>query len=166
MSTFLLIHLKPWAADGPRIAFFQRDLLMAYREIDSELADVLKYFYEHAVQWMLPVNIALSVFAKDSPYSFEAVKTSHYPDSVDAQKLLQGRKAGLRGSFASESRTAPCIICSEVPVAHWKSIKNNNRATERLIGKLKFVVRNTVLHSPSHPNITDMRIRAFLCNME
>ena len=124
--SFLLIHLKPSAAEDSRITIFQRDFLLAYREIDSELADaVLKYFYEYAVQWMSPVNVALSVFAEVSPYSIEAVKTSHYPDSVDVRKLLQGRKAGLRDFFTSESRTAPSIVSPEVPVAHWKSIENN-----------------------------------------
>ena len=89
--SFLLIPLKLSAAEGPRITLFQRDLLLAYCEIDSELADaVLKYFYEHALQWMSPVKVALSVFAEVLPYSIEAVKTSHYPDSVDARKLLQG----------------------------------------------------------------------------
>ena len=89
VPSFLLIHLKLLAAEGQRITLFQPDLLLAYREIDSELADVvLKYLYEHAVQWMLPVNVVLNVFAEVSPYSIEAVKTSHYPDSVDARKLL------------------------------------------------------------------------------
>ena len=135
--------------------------MLAHREIDSELADaVLKYFYEHAVQWVSPENVALSVFSEVSPYSIEAVKTSHYPDSIDDRKLLQGRKAGLRYFFTSESRTAPCIVCFQVPVAHWKSIENNSRATERLIGKQK------ILDSPSHPNKTDVRIDAFLCNIE
>ena len=115
---------------------------------------------------MSPGNVALSVFAEVLPYSIEAVKASHSPDSVDARKLLQGRKGGLRDFFTSESKTAPCIVCSEVPVAHWQSIENNNRATERLIRKLKDVVQNTILDSPSHPNKIDMRIRAFLCNME
>ena len=102
VPSFLLIYLKPSAAEGPSITLFQRDLLLAYREIDSKLTDVvLKYFYEHAVQWMSPVNVALSVFAEVSPYSIQAVKTSHYPDSVDARKLLQGRKAGLRDFFTS-----------------------------------------------------------------
>ena len=164
VPSFLLIHLKPSAAEGP-ITLYQRDLLLAYREINSELADVLKYFYEHAVQWMSPVNVALSVFAEVSPYSIEAVKISHYPNSADARKLLQGGKAGLRDFFTSESKTAPCIVCSEVPVAHYKSIENN-RATERLIGKLKGVVQNTILDSPLHPNKIDTRIHAFLCNME
>ena len=166
VPSFLLIHLKPSATEGPRITLFQRDLLLAYREIDSGLADVMKYFYEHAGQWMSPVNVALSVFSEVSTYSIEAVKTYHNPDFVDARKLLQGRKAGLRDYFTSESRTASCIVCSKVPIAYWKSIKNNNRATERLIGKLKGVVQNTILDFLSHPNKTDMRIRAFLCNME
>ena len=100
VPSFLLVYLKPSAAEGPRITLFQRDLLLAYREIDSDLADVvLQYFYEHTVQWMSPVNVALSVFAEISPYSIEAVKTSHYPDSTDARKLLQGRKAGLKRFF-------------------------------------------------------------------
>ena len=91
VPSFLLIHLKLLAAEGPRITLFQRDLLLACRKIDSKLAYVvLKYFYEHAVQWMSPVNVALGVFAEVSPYSIEAVRTSHYPDSVDARKLLQG----------------------------------------------------------------------------
>ena len=63
MPSFLLIYLKPLEAEGPRIRLFQRDLLLAYSEIDSKLADVvLKYFCEHAVQWMSPANayVALS----------------------------------------------------------------------------------------------------------
>ena len=35
-----------------------------------------------------------------------------------------------------------------------------------MIGKLKGVVQNAILDSLSHPNKTDMRIRAFLSNME
>ena len=94
VPSFLLIHLKPSAGEGPRITLFQHDFLLANREIDSELAGILKFFYEHAVQWMSPVTVALCVFAEVSPYSIEAVKTSHHPGSVDARKLLQGRKAG------------------------------------------------------------------------
>ena len=45
VPSFLLIHLKPSVEEGPRITLFQRHLLLAYREIDSELTDVvLKYF--------------------------------------------------------------------------------------------------------------------------
>ena len=51
VPSFSLIHLKSLAAESLRIILFQRDLLLAYREINSEPADVvLKYFYEDAVQ--------------------------------------------------------------------------------------------------------------------
>ena len=45
VPSFLLIHLKPSEAEGPRITLFQRELLLAYHEIDFQLTDVvLKYF--------------------------------------------------------------------------------------------------------------------------
>ena len=169
VPSFLLIHLKPSAVEGPGITLFQRNLLFTFREINLELAEVaLKYFYEHALQWMTPINVALDMFSEVPPYSFEAVKTGHYPDSVDARKLLQERKATLRDFFSAESTTAPCILCSEVPETHWRSIENNNRATERFIGKLKGIVQHKIRDSPSHLNKTDigLRIRAFLCNMD
>ena len=90
---------------------------------------------------MLPVNVVLSVFSEVSPYFIEADKTTHYPDSIDARKLLQSRKAGLRDFLL-------------------------NWLTERLIGTLKGVIQNKILDSPSLPNKTEMRIRAFLGNME
>ena len=167
VPSFVMIHLKPSAAEGPGIMLFQRDLLLAYSEIDSELAEVtLKYFYDHAQQWVTPINVALSVYAEVPPYSVEAVQTGYFPDSVDVRKLLEERKASLKDFFTLESKAAVCILCSEVPVAHWRNIDNNNRATERYIGKLKNVVQNKIRDSTSHPSETDIRIRAFLCNMD
>ena len=65
--------MRPPAAEGPGITLFQRNLLPAYNEIDSELAEVaLKYFYDHAQQWVTPINIALSVHAEVPPYCVEA----------------------------------------------------------------------------------------------
>ena len=64
MPSFFIIYLKPLVAEGSEITLFQRNLLHAYRDIGPELAKVaLKYFYEHAVQWLSTINIALSVFA-------------------------------------------------------------------------------------------------------
>ena len=41
----MLIHLKPTASEGPFLTLFQRDILSAYRDIDTEIEDVaLKYF--------------------------------------------------------------------------------------------------------------------------
>ena len=51
--SFLKIHLKPSAAEGPGNTLFQRHLLFAYREINAEFAKVvLKYFYEDASRWL------------------------------------------------------------------------------------------------------------------
>ena len=45
VPSFMLIHLKPTASEGPFLTLFQRDILSAYRDIDTEIADVaLKYF--------------------------------------------------------------------------------------------------------------------------
>ena len=96
VPSFLLIHLKPCAAKGPEITLFQHNLLFACREIDSELADLaLKYFYEQAIQWLTPINIALGVFAEVPPYPIDAVKTGQFPDTVDVRKLLKEQKTGL-----------------------------------------------------------------------
>ena len=112
----------------------------------------LKYFYDHAQQWVTPINVALSVYAEVPPYSVEAVQTGYFPDSVVARKLLEERKASLKDFFTLESKAAACILCSEVPVAHRRNIDNNNRATERYIGKLKNVVQNKIRDSTSHPS--------------
>ena len=167
VPSFLLIHLKPSAAEGPGITLFQRDLLLAFREIDPELADIaLKYYHEHAIQWLTPINIALSAFAEVPPYSLEAIRTGHFPQSVDSRKLLQDRKAGLKSFFTAESKNAPCVMCTEVPSAFWKVAENNNRATERLIGKLKLVLQSSIVDCPSQLGKTDVRVRAFLCNIK
>ena len=89
---------------------------------------------------MTPINVALSVYVEVPPYSVEAVQTGYFPDSVDARKLLEERKASLKDFFTLESKAAACILCSEVPIAHWRNIDNNNGTTERYIGKLKNVV--------------------------
>ena len=87
--SFGTIQLKPSAAEGPGITLFQRNLLLAYNEIDSQLAEVaLKYFYDHAQQWVISIHAALSVCAKVPPHCVQAVLTGHFPDYVDARKLL------------------------------------------------------------------------------
>ena len=73
ISSFVTIQLRPSAAEGPGITLFQRNLLPAYNEIDSELAEVaLKYFYDHAQQWVIPINVTISVHTEVPPYCVEA----------------------------------------------------------------------------------------------
>ena len=167
VPSFVMIHLKRSAAEGPGFTLFQRDLLFVYKEIDSELAEVaLKYFYDHAQQWVTPINAALSVYAEVPSYSVEAVQTSQFSDLVDAQNLLKERRTSLKDFFTLGSNAAACILCSEIPKAHWRNIDSNNRATERYIGKLKSVVQNKIRDSSSHLSETDIRIQAFLCKMD
>ena len=87
VPSFVSIHLKPTAAEGPAITLFQRSLLLSYREIDSELANlVFQYSSEHAVQWLTPINVALSVFAEvPLNYSIETATTGLFPQFVDAK---------------------------------------------------------------------------------
>ena len=85
---------------------------------------------------------------------------------MDARKLLKERRASLKEFFTLGSKTAACILCSEVPKPHWRIIDKNNQATERYIAKLNCVGQNKIRDSSLHPSETDIRIRAFLCNMD
>ena len=88
VPSFIMMHLKPQAAEGPQLTLFQRDLLNSYQEIDREIADVVfKYFLDHAVHWLSPKNVSLSVFSEVPPYCMEAVKTASFPDVVNTRAL-------------------------------------------------------------------------------
>ena len=89
--------------------------------------------------------MALSVFAEVLPYSREVVKSGSFPDSVNAQALLKDRSATLQRFCTTSSKTAPCISCSEVSASFWRNVENNNRSTERMIGKMKRVVQNKLM---------------------
>ena len=90
VPSFITIHLKPKACDGPFLTLFQRDLLFAYREIDEEVADVvLKYFVEHGLQWLSPKNVALSLFSDCPPFSLNAQKFFHRPVSTGTVCYVQ-----------------------------------------------------------------------------
>ena len=146
VPSFIMIRLKPKACDGPFLTLFQRDLLFAYREIDEEVADVvLKYFVEHGSQWLSPKDVALSLFSDCPPFSFNAVKTSSsLPADVDTRVQLQCRAARLRNFFTVRSQRAPYVKLNSIPAMFWKTIENNNRCTERRIGKLRNIIQDRV----------------------
>ena len=100
VPSFFCIHLKPPVAEGPGIVLFQRNLLLAYHQVDSEIAEVaLKYFYKHAHMWLSPENVALSVFAEVPPYSCEAVKSGSFPDSVNARSRTERLQSNSKDFF-------------------------------------------------------------------
>ena len=167
LPSFLMIHLKPGAPEGPFLTLFQRDLLFAFREIDAEIVKtIMKYFLDHASHWLSWKNVSVSVYADVAPYSVEALKTCSSPSpAVDARSLLLDRTARLKHFFTLQSKEAPCIVATHVQPEFWKSI-HNNRATERRIGKLKGLINNKIGDIPSQLNRSDIRLRAFLCNMD
>ena len=167
IPSFFEIHLKPSAAQGPSITLFQRDLLFAWREIEPELVDVLwKYYVKHASQWLSPKNVAWSVHANVPPYSIEAVKTGSLPPQVNIETCLTNRSSNLKHFFTTQSKEAPCISLNQVSSQFWKTVENNNRANERRIGKLKGLVDKRLCDNPDQMKVSDMRLRAFLCNAE
>ena len=166
VPSFIMMHLKPQAAEGPQLTLFQRDLLNSYQEIDREIADVVfKYFLDHGVHWLSPKNVSLSVFSEVPPYCMEAVKTASFPDVVNTRALLQDRTSRLRHFFTSASKNAPCITMTSVSPNFWKTIDNNNRSTERRIGKLRSIVQSKISDNAAS-GLVDVKIRAYLCAME
>ena len=55
---FIIIHLNPGVYDGPYPTPFQGILLLACKEVDSGVADVLfKYFVEHGSQCLQKMSL-------------------------------------------------------------------------------------------------------------
>ena len=54
----------------------------------------------------------------------------------------RSRSARLKIFFTAQSKPAPCVLCANEPAAFWRKIDNNNRCTERRIGKLKNIIQN------------------------
>ena len=164
VRSFVMVHLKPRAAVGPQLTLFQRDLLNSYEEIDREISAnaIFKYFLDHAVHWLSPKNVSLSVFSKVPPYCMEAVETSPFPDVVNTVALLQDRTSRLRNFFISASENAPCITITSVSLNFWKTIDNSNRSTERRIGKLTLIVQCKISDNINAASgLVNVKIRAY-----
>ena len=71
------------------------------------------------------------------------------------------KRENLRQSFTEESKVAPCIECFSSSVL-WRTIENNNRGTERFIGKLRGIVNSLIRDDEDDLARTDLRIRATL----
>ena len=99
-----MIHPNPGASEGPFLTLFQRNLIVAFQEIDLEiLKTTMKYFLEHVSQRLSWKNVALSVYAEVAPYSVEAVKACPFPATADVCSLLQDRTTRLRHFFTMKS---------------------------------------------------------------
>ena len=55
LPLFLMTHLKPHACEGPFVTLFQRDLLLGFEAVDSDVCKVVnQYFLQHANSWLSP----------------------------------------------------------------------------------------------------------------
>ena len=138
VPSFVMIHLNQKAVEGPTLTLFQRvhrDLILAYRHLDNDIADVVrKYYVPHASQWLSPTNVALSVYAEVPPYSLRAVTASQsFLDSIDIATVLINSKWRLKRFSIKRSKEAPCISASHLNLAFWRSIETHNRSCERRI---------------------------------
>ena len=114
-----IFYAYPFKANSirrPFLMLFQRDILLAYRDIDLEIVDVaLKYFLKHATCWLSPKNVALSVYGETPPFSMEAVKVCMLPDTVDIKSHLVDRTTRLKHFFTTQAKIAPCNSYSRIP---------------------------------------------------
>ena len=58
------------------------------------------------------------------------------------------------------------VAISCIHSCFWKSIDNCNRSTERKIGKPKGLIQAKIREKQAQLNRFNMRLRAYLCNME
>ena len=76
ISLIAIVHydyIKPKSPEGHCSLFF-RDLILAYGQLELDIADVLwNYFVPRASKWLSPVNVALTVYAEIPPYGVEPV---------------------------------------------------------------------------------------------
>ena len=165
MPSFLTIHIKPHASEVPFLTLFQRDLLLAYEVVDSDLCKVVnRYFMQHAKSWLSPHNVALSVYSENPPMAIEVLTSlTSFPEEAAIEDLLVNRQANLKDFVTIFSKRAPCILFGSVEF--WKSIENHNRCNEREIGMLKDLLhRKKIRDNPSQRSRTDLRLRSYLCS--
>ena len=93
-----MTRLKPHACEGPFVTLFQRDLLLAFEAVDSDVCKVVnRYFLQHAKTWLSPHNIALSVYFENPPMTKEVLTfLTSLPEKVAIENLLLTRRAKLK----------------------------------------------------------------------
>ena len=118
---------------------FQRNLLVAFCVIDAETIEtIMRIFFDHASHWLSWKNVSVRVHAEVAMYSVENITTCPLlPPAMDVQTISLDRITRLQHFFALRNREAQCIVATHLQPKFWKSINNNDWATERRTGKLK-----------------------------
>ena len=79
--------------------------------------------------------MSVSEHAEVALYSVENIRTGS--SAVGAQTISLDRITRLQRFFTLQNREARCIVATHLQPKFWKSIDNNNWASERRTGKLK-----------------------------
>ena len=114
LPSFLMTHPKTHACEGPFVTLFQRDLLLAFEAIDSDVCKVVnRSFLLHAKSWLSPHNIASSVYYENPPMTEEVLTSlTSLPEEVAIEDLLLTRRAKLRDFLPF-----PVNLCHASPLA-------------------------------------------------
>lgn len=162
VPSFIKIYLKPSAVQGPQNVIDIRDLLRGAR--DRTPLKVKQLYIKHAKTWVTPRTLALCFHDEDGPNT--------NPDRLpitepNIEKLLWSNKS--INSFISRSCLfSPCLERGDCD--DWRSFKNNNMPTERLIGRIKdCVLKKKVAdsldsHSDESMSHIDENIRGYINN--
>ena len=139
--SFLKVHFRRRAPDGPAKYLYMRNLALSHKAIDKKIYQAnKKCLIKHAESWLTPHNEVFSVFSNDCHFSVENLKSDEQelPETAHLRALLLQRMP-LKCYFTRESKTAPCLMNGTKEF--WCSIDNNNQANERFVGKVKMVLK-------------------------
>ena len=93
-----MTHLKPHACEGPSVTLFQRDLLLAFGAVNSDVCKAVnRYVLQHAKSWFSPHDIAISVYSENLPMTKEVFTSlASLLEEVAIEDLLLTKRAKLR----------------------------------------------------------------------
>lgn len=166
--SFLRIHFNPRATEGPKNILYLRDLLLAFRQVDSDLANVTKpHFLRHAVTWVGGPNLALNAYSDDAPFSLADLRSraQRLPASVPVERMLWEHK-GIKAFYTEATKQARCLQAGTAEF--WRSVDNHNRSCERFNGYLGKLFSTKSIHDTKDPEkreAVNRRFRGFMINL-
>ena len=122
---FIMILSNPRTCDGAYLTLFQRIFFSISRGRQWCGRCTFQILCWASLS-MSPENVALSLYLDPVLMLFDAVKTSiSWPASVNVFVQLRSRSARLKIFFTAPRKTAPCVLCANIPAAFWPAIDNN-----------------------------------------
>ena len=151
------IHLNPRLPCGPDNSLFARDLLLGHED-EEMFQHVLPYFQSHALTWLCPQNVCISVYSEYQSMMFEGFE----PYTLMLKTFCGPADHLCKAFFIIESQFAPYI--SHGDNKYWNSVDNHNRSCEQLIGVMKDINGNRkVMDKENNLAVSDERVRNRMC---